>query len=339
MTKTRVGVVGVGHIGRHHARILAGLPDVELVGVVDHDPAAAQRVADAVGTTAHASIDDFFGKVDAVTVAVPTSSHCRVAAEFLKRGVATLVEKPLAFNLDEAREMIRLSRKHGAVLQVGHSERYNPAWLAAAADPLKGQFVEARRFSKYPFRSLDVSVVFDMMIHDIDLTLAAVDSPLVEVTAVGASVLSPSTDWASAHLRFANGAEADLAASRVHHDTVRRLRLWADDDLLEVDFQSRETVRSRLSDAGRGLQLRLPNASTKEEKDALLDTLFEVERTIGDPAVEPLKLEIADYLRCVREQAAPIVGGDQGFAAVAAAAQIEAAIHQAAQQPRLRRTA
>lgn len=337
MTPTRVAVIGVGHHGRHHARNLAALPDTRLVAVVDADQATASQIALRHGALALADPKDLLGKVDAVCVAVPTVAHYGVAHHFLRRGVATLIEKPLAFSVEEARELVRLSRRHHAVLAVGHIERHNPVWAAVEESGAAPEFIEARRQSRYPFRGLDVSVVFDVMIHDLEMVLAAIDAPVTSVAATGHAVVSQTHDQVWVTLGFANGALARLLASRVHHESVRQMTLWDSKGHLEIDFQQRCATRSRAAASDPLHPRRYPAALAPEDKERLLRELFTVSTTTYDREVEPLKRELEDFVACARSGKEPKVTGEHGYAAVVLANQIHDQLLHATTGPALLR--
>ena len=225
-TPLRVGVIGVGHLGRHHARILGTMPGVQLVGVVDNSEARAEEIAAASNTAAFTEWQALEGKVDAVTVAVPTESHLDVALAFIERGVHVLVEKPLARTVEEADRLVNAAAVRGVTLAVGHTERFNPA-VAEARRLLHGpRFIEAHRLGTFPERSLDIDVVFDLMIHDLDIVLSIVGEPTVSVEAVGVPVLTPRIDIANVRLRFAGGCIANLTASRISRDRIRKIRFF-----------------------------------------------------------------------------------------------------------------
>lgn len=328
MKKLKVGVVGVGHIGQHHARILSQLPEAELVGITDVNLQAATQVAERVGTRVLPDTHSLAKEVDAVCVAVPTIYHRACARVFLEQGVATLVEKPLALSIEDAAEMVHLAKQSGTILQVGHSERYNPAWLATETAGIRPSFVEARRLSPFPFRSLDVSVVLDVMIHDIDLVLSLIDSPVRSVRSSGSRVLGASTDWAQAHLLFADGSEAQLVASRVHPDSVRSMGVWSQDESMEIDFLHRQTTISTLSPEMSNRQYDGTEKLTPDERKELQQRLFSVQKQSHDKTVEPLRLELTDFLHSVRHQTPAKVSGEAGLAAVRVALQIEEGIGQ-----------
>ncbi len=303
MTSVRVAVIGVGALGRHHARILSQLPGVELTGVVDINEARAREIGGVVNAPWSINAAEMMGRVDAVTVAVPTESHLQVALPFLQRGTAVLVEKPLARDAREAQQMIEAAAASGAVLGVGHTERYNPA--VEAVRPLLDhpRFIEVHRLGTFPDRSLDIDVVFDLMIHDLDVVLSIVPSEVVAVEAVGVAVLTPKPDIANARLKFASGCIANITASRISKDRVRKIRIFQRDAYLSVDYASQEVERWRLV-KGNG---RMPAIDGGK-----LDVVQE----------EPLKRELADFVAAARDKRAPGVTGGDGLRAVELAQRI-----------------
>jgi len=299
----RAVVIGVGHLGKHHARILASLPGVSLAGVVDTDMERAGQVAAERGTTAYADLAQVPGKIDVAVVAVPTESHARIAHALVESGVHTLVEKPITQTLAEADELIAAAKARGVVLAVGHSERFNPAVVAARPHLKDPRFIEVHRLGQPPGRSLDIDVVLDLMIHDIDLILSLVPSDVEGVEAVGVPVLTPRIDIANARLRFANGCIANLTASRISREPVRKIRFFQQDAYLSIDTAAREVEMWRLVPQPEGL----PKIGGGK---------LEVG---GD---EPLKSELEDFLGAVRDNRPPAVTGEQGRAALALAARI-----------------
>src|SRR5262252_7903914 len=242
----RMAVIGVGHLGRHHARILASLPGVELVAVVDTNRARAQEIAAAHRTQALFDACDLDGQVDAVTIAVPTEIHRDIARPFLESGVAALVEKPLARTVPEADELIAAASSRGTVLAVGHTERFNPAIAAARpflADP---RFIEVHRLGTFPERSLDIDVVFDLMIHDLDVVLSLVNADVEAIDAVGVPVLTGRVDIANARVRFANGCIANLTASRISRERVRKIRFFQPATYVSIDYAAQKVEVWRL---------------------------------------------------------------------------------------------
>ncbi len=242
MMRLRVGVVGVGHLGQHHARILAAMPGVELVAIADSRVEQAQTVASRCGTRAvddhHALVD----LVDAVTIAVPTVLHREVAGPFLARGIATLVEKPMAASAAESERLVEDARAGGAVLQVGHIERFNPALRALEEMPIRPKFVNAERLSTYTFRSTDIGVVLDLMIHDLDLLLSLISSPVRSVAAVGVSLFGDHEDVANARIEFEDGSIANLTASRASYTPTRKMRIWGAEGYASLDFAAKKAT-------------------------------------------------------------------------------------------------
>jgi predicted dehydrogenase len=300
---TRVAVIGVGALGKHHARILAALPDVELAGIVDINEARAREIGGLVNAPSFANAAEVLGRVDAITVAVPTESHASVALPFLQRGVGVLVEKPLARNVAEAQQMIDAADASGAVFGVGHTERFNPA--VAAVRPLLDhpRFIEVHRLGTFPDRSLDIDVVFDLMIHDLDVVLSIVPSDVVGVEAVGVAVLTPKPDIANARLKFASGCIANITASRISRDRVRKIRIFQRDAYLSVDYAAQEVERWRLV-KGSGAMPAIDGGK--------LEIAHE----------EPLKRELADFVAAVREKRAPGVTGADGLRAIGLAQRV-----------------
>jgi predicted dehydrogenase len=299
----RVAVIGVGYLGRHHARILSTLPGAELVAVVDTNRARAEEIAATHATRPITDYREVIGQVDAVSIAVPTELHRDIAVPFLSAGVPVLVEKPMARSLAEAEAMIAAARDAGAALAVGHTERFNPAVEAARpllADP---RFIEVHRLGTFPERSLDIDVVFDLMIHDLDVVLSLVDSEVESIEAVGVPVLTGRVDIANARLRFANGCIANLTASRISRERVRKIRFFQPATYLSIDYAAQKVELWRLV-----------------KKDGAMPSIQG-----GDVDVvneEPLKRELADFIDAVRDRRAPAVTGEDGLRALALATQI-----------------
>jgi len=298
-----VAVVGVGHLGRHHARVLASLPDVSLVGVVDIDPARAQEVAQAQGTRAFTDWRDIPEPIDAVSIAVPTEVHAEIALPLIDRGVHVLVEKPLTRSLAEADRLLTAAREKGVVLGVGHIEHFNPAVLAARGYISRPGFIEVHRLGTFPERSLDIDVVFDLMIHDLGLVLDLVESPVVGIEAVGVPVLTPRVDIANARLKFASGCIANVTASRISREQVRKIRFFQQNAYLSIDYKAQEAELWRL----------VPQDGGTPRIDG---GKLEVERE------EPLKRELADFVAAVRDGRQTGVTGEQGRAALVLANEI-----------------
>jgi predicted dehydrogenase len=301
--RLRVAVIGVGHLGRHHARILAALDAVTLAAVVDTNPARASEVAAASSTKALTDYRDLLGHVDAVSIAAPTQLHHQIALPFLERGVAVLVEKPMTRTLGEADALVAAARASGATLAVGQTERYNPAVAAVMPLVTAPRFIEVHRLGVFPDRSLDIDVIFDLMIHDLDLIASMIGPDVTSVEAVGVPVLTPKFDIANARLRFASGCIANLTASRISRDRVRKIRFFQPDSYISIDYAAQEVEGWRLvrRDGGRPS---IEGGALPVQKD------------------EPLRRELQDFVGAVREQRAPLVTGEAGRAALELATRI-----------------
>jgi predicted dehydrogenase len=335
----RVAVVGAGAFGRNHLRVYreleqAGEP-VRLVGLVDRDARVAQEAAAKFGVPAFESIEACLaatGGLDAASVCVPTVHHLAAAAPLLTAGVDVLVEKPLAPSLEEADRILALGRELGRVVQVGHLERFNPAVTAARRFLNRPMFFESHRLSVFTPRSLDVDVVLDLMIHDLDIVLSFVSSPVREVRAVGLPVLSPKVDIANVRVEFENGCVANFTASRVSTERVRKLRFFQPHQYLSLDFARQDLLMIDVT-AAAGMD------------PAKLAAMAEMLKSAGEhPSAglslnkvavkegEPLRLEIASFLDAVRTRSTPVVSGEDGRAALKLALEINAAIHEHARR-------
>ncbi|ALA59926.1 Gfo/Idh/MocA family protein [Nitrospira moscoviensis] len=313
MVKLRAGVIGVGHLGQHHARLYATLPDSLLVGVTDQNLDRAKAIADRHGAQVFAGLSDLLKQVDVVSVAVPTSGHYAVAKACLEAKKHVLVEKPVAVQPAEAQELVALAVAHDRRLQVGHSERFNPIMLAMRPHIGTPAFIEGHRLSSFSERGTDVDVVLDLMIHDIDLVLSFNPGSVEEVRAAGVPVLSSTVDIANARIQFSSGCVANLTASRVSLNKMRRLRLFQRDSYVSIDFQSRQGMVSRRS-AHPG---RRPSIELEEFKG-------------GDE--EPLKLQLESFLQAVKTGGRPVVSGEDGAAALEVAHEVLKAITQFAER-------
>ena len=303
----RIAVIGVGYLGRHHARILAALPGVELVAVVDLNQARAAEVAAGSGTRALIDYRDILADVDAVTLAVPTELHREIALPFLAAGVHVLVEKPMARSLAEADAMIAGAGQTGAILAVGQTERFNPAVEAARPLLSDPRFIEVHRLGTFPERSLDIDVVFDLMIHDVDIVLSLVKSEIEAIEAVGVPVLTGRVDIANARLKFENGCIANLTASRISRDRVRKIRFFQPEAYISIDYAAQKLEVWRLV-KGEGPQPAIEGGELPVQNE------------------EPLKRELADFVDAVTTRRAPMVSGEDGRRALALATQIAARI-------------
>ncbi|HEX4595842.1 MAG TPA: Gfo/Idh/MocA family oxidoreductase [Bryobacteraceae bacterium] len=293
MSKIRAAVVGAGSFGRHHLRILSQSPGAELAGVVDADGARAAAAAAQYGCPAYASVAELAGKVDAAVVAVPTSAHADVGCALLESGIDVLVEKPIAPDVASARRLVDTAARSGRILQVGHLERLNPAIAALKKMVTLPLFFEVHRLSLFSPRSLDVDVVLDLMIHDLDIVLDLVGVMPEEIRAAGISILSDKVDIANVRLAFPGGCIANLTASRVSTERVRKLRLFQPHQYISLDYQKQEAVAFTVSGSQQiGFQ---PLAVAKDE---------------------PLRLEIEAFLEAVKNRSRPVVSGEEGLRAL-----------------------
>jgi predicted dehydrogenase len=306
MTDMRVAVIGVGHLGQHHARLLSAMPGVELAGVVDIKPGRAQELAAKYGTAAFTSADQLAGRVDAVTIAAPTTVHVEIALPFVESGVPVLVEKPLASSLDQADRLLAAAARRGTLVATGHTERFNPAVAVALPLVVDPRFVEIHRLGTFPERSLDIDVIFDLMIHDLDLMLAVVRSEVVAIEAVGVNVLTPRVDIANARLRFASGCIANITASRISRDRVRKARFFQHSSYVSIDYAAQEVDVYRL----------VPGDGRPVIQGGRQEVVNE----------EPLKKELEDFVDAVRTHRQPGVTGQAGRDALALATRVADAI-------------
>jgi predicted dehydrogenase len=303
----RIAVIGVGHLGQHHARLLASMSNVQLVGIVDTKPGRADEIAAKVGVPSFSHLRDLpLNGLDAATIAVPTVSHLDVALPLIDAGVSVLVEKPLASSMSDADRMIEAASRRGVVLAAGHTERFNPAVVAALPLVSTPRFIEVHRLGTFPERSLDIDVIFDLMIHDLDLLLTSVKSEVVSIEAIGVNVLTPKTDIANVRLRFASGCIANVTASRISRDKVRKVRFFQRDSYLSIDYAAQEAEIYRLvAQNGRPV---IEGGKLSVQRD------------------EPLRAELADFVEAVRERREPGVSGRAGRDALALATRVAEAM-------------
>ena len=323
----RVAVIGTGALGQHHARILSQMPGVDLVAVSDTRAEVGRAVAQKCDTRWVSDYRNLFGEVDAVSIVVPTFAHFPVASEFLKRGIPVLLEKPLALNADEGRILVKLSEKYEVLLQVGHIERFNAATVIAR--PLCGdpKYIRCERLSSYPFRSMDIGVVHDLMIHDIDLALSFVDAPLERVEAFGISLMGGGhEDAVQARLYFESGCVVDLNASRISPVTTRTMQVWSATGCVNIDFAKPEVVHLA---PGPGLQegpspvelAQQPGADVNQLKQNVFGEFIKV-HTVPIQAHDNLTQELSQFVHCVKRGAQPWVDGQQALQAMIVAGRI-----------------
>ena len=305
MKTPRVGVVGVGHIGKNHARLYAELTSARFTAIYDTDRAIAEKLGAEFDVKAAASLDEFAEQVDAASIATPTNTHFEIGRELLSRGKHLLVEKPIADNTAHASELAELAATRGLVLQVGHVERFNPVLGALEKRLTNPRFIEAHRLSPYPNRSTDIGVVLDLMIHDLEIILHLVRSAVQTIDAVGVPVLSRGEDIANARIRFENGCVANITSSRISPEQMRKIRVFQEDVYLSLDYQNQTGEMYR----------RTADGLTKEA--------VEIERE------EPLKRELAAFIECAATGRAPKVSGFQAAAALELAVEITKRINSA----------
>src|SRR3989442_12977417 len=298
----KVAVIGVGHLGRQHARLYAELPGVEFAGVVDILKPRAEEIGGLYKTAAFTDYHEIFGKVDAVSLAVPTTHHAQIGIDLLEHGIDVLVEKPIATTLEEAQTLIDAVARNNRVLQVGHVERFNPVVAAAREAATRPQFFEIHRLAAFSPRSLDIDGVLDLIIHDIDIVPSLVPARVREVRAVGIPILSQKADIANARVEFEDGCVANFTASRVSFEKTRKLRFFQPHDYISVDYASQ---------TGTMVSLRMGRV---------------IERKLEPPNQEPLKLELQSFTECVRKRGKPAVSGEDGLRALELAMRINGAI-------------
>jgi predicted dehydrogenase len=321
MNRPRVGVIGVGHLGKEHARLYARMG--ALAGVVDVQPERAREIASLYGVPALTDHRSLIGQVDAVSVAVPTQDHYDVAREFLERGIPALVEKPLAKTIAQGEELVRISRDRKVLLQVGHVERFNPAVAAVLGVVTKPRFIEIHRLSPFRFRSSDIDVVLDLMIHDLDIVLHLVRSPLARVDAVGMSLLFGKEDMANARLEFEDGCVANLTASRISDKSMRKTRIFSEDCYVTVDTLAKEAWIYRTTPQLAAALEKLPKDKDLSIADlaSIPKELYSIQEVkLSDE--EPLARELESFLECVQTGSDPVVPGEHGVRAMKAAEQI-----------------
>jgi len=313
--RIRVAVVGTGDFGRHHARIYAAMEEAELVGVFDADRGRAEAVAREFNTAVLPDLNALAGSVRAVSLAVPTAEHAKLGCWLLEQGCDVLVEKPMAASLADADALIAAAAAHGRILQVGHVERFNPAVTAAEKFVRRPLFFEVHRLGVFSRRSLDIDVIYDIMIHDLDILLALVNAPVVDLRAVGIPVVTGKVDIAHARLEFATGAVANVTASRISTERVRKMRFFQEKEYISLDFARRDALRIRVIEAG-------------------AEPRFDFEKLPAAPD-EPLAAELHSFLAAVRHRTRPRVDGEAGRNALELADRVMAAIRRHALQLQL----
>jgi predicted dehydrogenase len=317
-SKVRVAVLGVGALGKEHAQVYAAFAAkgrVELAGIYDIAPEAARKLADQLRVAAFRSVNEAASASDALSVVTPTATHYELACQLLRQRKHVLVEKPMTDSGSQAAELVQLAQEHGVVLQVGHVERFNPVFKYLETVATEPRFIEAHRLSPYSGRSTDIGVVLDLMIHDLDVVLAFVKSPVISVDAVGIPVLSASEDIANARLRFSNGCVANLTASRVSPERLRKIRVFsggATTSYVSLDYRAQEGFIYRIARDGEGETSLFKKLLAS--KDSTLVSEFGGKRIVREPVPlekeEPLKLELRSFIECVEARQTPVVSGE-----------------------------
>ena len=324
MSPVRAGVVGTGSIGKNHARVLSEMPDADFAAIYDIDVGVAREIAKKYGAKAAGTLEEFASLIDAATVATPTATHFEIAKFLLERRKHVLVEKPISENTADAHELSRLAHQHRLVLQVGHIERFNPVLSALEARLTRPRFIESHRLSPYPNRSTEIGVVLDLMIHDLEIILHLVRSPVKSIDAVGVPVLSRCEDIANARLRFENGCVANITVSRISPEKLRKIRVFQENAYLSLDYQAQEGFMFRLAETN------APESSLLKKllsaKESAIVSEFAGRKIVREPVEiekdEPLKRELASFLECARAGSTPKVSGHQATAALELALEI-----------------
>lgn len=312
LTKDRikVAVIGVGQLGQHHARIYAEMSEIELVGVVDVDYKKAKKIARRCKTQAFDNYESVSGQIEAVNIAVPTPLHFQLGSYFLDKGIHCLIEKPITPSLSEAQQLLDIARRKNLILQVGHIERFNPAVIEAQKYIEEPKFIEANRLGPYSPRVADVSVVLDLMIHDIDIILYLVKSEIINIDAIGACLLSQSEDIANARINFANGCVANVSASRISLEKFRKIRIFQSQSYLSLDYAK-------------------PSLKIYQKKKEVIKSLKDI--MVKYPKLmklEPLKEELKHFISCVKNKQKPLVSGEHGKDALEVCLEILSKIRQ-----------
>ncbi len=323
----KVGVIGVGHLGKIHSKLWKEVSGAELVGIYDSNTAEAERYAVEIGTKSYTSIDALLDEVEGVSIVTPTSYHFEVAKQAIEKGKHVLIEKPITTTIAEAEELCALAKSTGVSIQVGHIERFNPALLAVEQYIHNPRFFESHRLAQFKPRGTDVAVVLDLMIHDIDVILSLVDSEVKSIDASGISVVSDEIDIANARITFINGAVANVTASRISQNPMRKLRIFEQDAYVSVDFATKQSELFRLVSPqevseSSSLQFNLGEIDRAEKK---LNIIYE--RPDADD-INPLKYELELFRRVVVLREKPIVSGEDGLAALRVAERILASIEE-----------
>lgn len=296
MKKIKVGVIGVGYLGEHHARVYSQIKGVQLAGIVDTNKDRADEIARKVGAKPYYDYKDLIDSVDAVSIVVPTPLHYKIASDFLKNGVDILLEKPMTTTVSEAERLLKIAKAKKLILQIGHIERYNSAVKALESIIDRPMYIESRRFGPFADRVSDVDVILDLMIHDIDIVLSLVDSDIRSINATGVSVMTSHNDIANAHIEFKNGCVANLTVSRMSIDKLRKISIYQPETYFTLDYKEQEIILHKR------IWNRVNNRMVPEISTENIDLIKE----------EPLKAELASFIESVKKRKKPIVSGIEG---------------------------
>jgi len=329
LKKLNIAVIGTGHLGKEHARIYSEIPEVNLVGVVDVNKNVGEAVAKRCNTKYYSSFKEILSKVDVASVVVPTKFHYEITKELLLNGIHVLVEKPMTGTVSEAEDLIKLGQQNSAILQPGYIERFNPALEAIQKLDISLKFIECHRLSPFTFRSADIGVVLDLMIHDIDIILYLSKSKIKRIDAVGVNVISDKEDIANARIQFENGCVANITASRVSFEPMRKIRLFSENSYISLDYQKQEALIYKKSPklTLKSINTESKNVSTLEDlKNFSFGDLLKIER-IKMSTQEPLRKELESFINCIKNGEPPVVSGEEGIKAIKTAAIIREEIY------------
>jgi predicted dehydrogenase len=318
LEKLKAAVIGAGHLGKEHSRIYSEMPEVSLVGVVDTNKDAGEAVAQRCKTRYYSSLKEILDKVDVASVVVPTKSHYEITKELLNNGIHVLVEKPMTGTVSEAEDLIKLGRQSSVILQPGYIERFNPALEAIKKLDVSLKFIECHRLSPFTFRSADIGVVLDLMIHDIDIILYLSKSKVKKIDAVGVNVIADKEDIANARIQFEDGCVANITASRVSFEPMRRIRLFSENSYISLDYQKQEALIYKKSPKLTLKSIDIENkgvSNITDLKNFSFGDMLKIER-IKMNNQEPLRKELESFIDCVKNGKQPVVSGEEGIEAI-----------------------
>jgi predicted dehydrogenase len=318
LEKLKAVVIGAGHLGKEHSRIYSEMPEVSLVGVVDTDKDAGEAVAQRCKTRYYSSLKEILDKIDVASVVVPTKSHYEITKELLNNGIHVLVEKPMTGTVSEAEDLIKLGRQSSVILQPGYIERFNPALEAIKKLDVSLKFIECHRLSPFTFRSADIGVVLDLMIHDIDIILYLSKSKVKKIDAVGVNVIADKEDIANARIQFEDGCVANITASRVSFEPMRRIRLFSENSYISLDYQKQEALIYKKSPKLTLKSIDIENkgvSNITDLKNFSFGDMLKIER-IKMNNQEPLRKELESFIDCVKNGKQPVVSGEEGIEAI-----------------------